>query len=263
MQKFAKQNKGIRYLLTVIDIFSKYVWVVPLKTKTGKEVATAFKKIFKQRKPNRIWTDLGKEFYNSNVKALDVPLYSTQNEEKSCVVERFNRTLKERMYKYFTANSTDKYIDVLDLIVHDYNNTKHRSIKMTPTQASLKENHNEVYRNLYPLEKYKPLKPKFAVGDSVRISKRKGLFEHGFLPRWTEEIFVILSIQFTDPVTYKIKDYNGEEIQGTFYEKELQKSQQDVFRIERVIRRKGNKSFVKWKGYPDSFNSWIDNTKIL
>jgi len=234
--------------------------MIPLKSKTGEEVASALKKIFKERKPDKLWVDKGKEFYNKNVQKL-VNLYSTENEEKSSVVERWNRTMKEKMFKYFSANSTRKYIDILDELVEDYNNTVHSSIKMTPVEASKEENENKVWRTLYdPPERNTP---KFSVGDKVRISRKKGIFEKGYTPKWTEEIFTISKIQYTDPITYKITDYNGEEIKGSFYERELQKTTQETFRIEKIIRKKGNKSLVKWLGYPANFNSWVDNKDLI
>ena len=263
MQAFSKYNKGVKYLLTVIDVFSKYGWIMPLKNKTGMEVASALEKIFKERKPEKLWVDKGLEFYNKYVNKL-VTLYSTENEEKSSVVERWNRTMKEKMFKYFTANSTRKYIDVLDDLVDRYNNTLHSSIGMTPTQASEKKNEVEVWRNLYG--DYRPPKrkaPKFKVGDKVRITRKKQTFEKGYTPRWTEEIFTVSKIQYTDPITSKIVDENKEEIRGTFYEQELQKTTQEMFRIEKVLKRKGNKSLVKWLGYPDSFNSWVDNKDLV
>ena len=166
--------------------------------------------------------------------------------------------MKEKMFKYFSENSTRKYIDILDELVEDYNYTVHSSIKMTPVEASKEENENKVWRNLYNSPERKT--PKFSVGDKVRISKKKGIFEKGYTPKWTEEIFTISKIQYTDPVTYKITaDYNGEEIKGSFYEQELQKTTQETFRIEKIIRKKGNKSLVKWLGYPANFNSWVDN----
>ena len=137
MQAFSKSNRGVRYLLTVIDVFSKYGWMLLLKDKTGKSVADAFKEIFKKskRKPEKLWTDKGREFYNKHVKELGVELYSTENAEKSSVVECWKRTMKEKIFKYFTANNTNKYIDVLDDFVARYNNTRHSSIKMTPVEA--------------------------------------------------------------------------------------------------------------------------------
>jgi len=254
MQAFSRFNRGTWYLLTVIDVFSKYGWMLPLKDKTGVSVANALKEIFKQRKPEKLWTDKGKEFYNKHVNALGVELYSTEKEEKSSVAERWNRTMKEKMFKYFTANNTYKYIDVLDEFVDKYKNTRHTSIKMTPVEASKKTNEVTVYRNLYPEFGRRPIHAKFKIGDKVRILK-KGLFEKGFTPNWTEEVFTVSKILKTNPVTYKITDLNGEEIQGTFCEQEIQKTTQEVFRIEKVVKKGNVRSLVKWKGYPESFNS--------
>ena len=263
MQAFSKFNRGIKYLLAVIDVFSKYGYLIPLKDKMGKSVASALKTIFKERKPEKMWVDKGKEFYNKDVKEL-IELYSTENEEKSSVVERWIRTMKEKMWKYFTTNSTGVYINVLPDLVREYYNTRHSSIKMTPVKASKKENELRVWRNLYPKHlEIRDIKPKFSIGDKVRISKKKKTFEKGYTTRWTEEIFTIVEVKHTSPVTYKIADLNGEEIQSTFYEPELQKTSQQLFRIEKVIKRGKKKSLVKWKGYSDDFNSWIDNKDIV
>ena len=172
--------------------------------------------------------------------------------------------MKEKMWKYLLANATNVYMNALSDLVRDYNNTRHSSIKMTPVQASKKENELRVWRNLYPehLEIH-DTNPKFSVGDKVRISKKKKTFEKGYTTRWTEEIFTSVEVKRTSPVTYKIADLNGEEIQGTFYEPELQKTSQVLFRIEKVIKRGKKKSLVKWKGYSDDFNSWVDNKDIV
>ena len=265
MQAFAKQNDDVKYLLCVIDLFSRYGWIAPLNDKSGDSVYNAFAKIFTSsgRKPQKLWVDKGTEFYNKRVKSLGVELYSTENEEKSCVVERWNRTMKEKMYKYFSANSTRRYVDVLEEMVSIYNNVRHSSIKMTPAKASMKANERIVWLNLYGGLHPTRVKPKFSVGDSVRITKKKKTFEKGYTPRWTEEVFTVSQVQYTDPPTYKITDCNDEEIQGSFYEEELQKTTQEIFRIEKVIRTRGKKSLVKWLGYPDSFNSWIDNEALM
>jgi len=266
MQSFAEYNDGFKYLLSVVDIFSKYGWIVPLKDKSGKSVSQAFEKIFtsSERKPKKLWVDKGKEFYNKDVQKL-VELYSTENEEKSCIIERWNRTMREKMFKYFTANSTRRYIDVLDSIVARYNDTRHSSIKMSPKEASMKKNKTIVWTNLNSINNLnsEPIKPKFSVSDKVRITKKKTTFEKGYTPRWTEEVFTVTQVQYTDPPTYKISDYNGEEIQGTFYEQELQKTTQEIYRIEKIIRKRGKKSLVKWLGYPESFNSWVDNETLM
>ena len=155
MQKYSKWNKGYKYLLMVIDIFSKYGWIVALKDKKTESVSLAFGDIFKKskRKPEKLWTDKGSEFISKHFKDFlkkhNVMLYHTQNEEKSSVVERWNRTMKNRMHKMFSANNNTIYWDKLDTLLDDYNNTKHTSIKMTPTEASKKVNEKQVFANLY------------------------------------------------------------------------------------------------------------------
>ena len=254
MPLLSKYNKGIRFLLCVNDIFSKYAWVVPLKVKKGISFVKAFQSILKQsnKKPNKIWVDKGSEFYNAYFKKWlgdnDIVMYSTYNEEKSVVAERFIRTLKSN----FTSTSKNMYIDKLDDIVDKYNNTYHTTIKMKP--IDVKDN-----THINTSKEINNKDPKFKVGDHVRISKYKNIFAKGYMPNWSEEVFV----KNTIPRTYVINDLNGEEITGTFYEKELQKTNQEEFRIEKVVRRKGNKLYVKWKGYDNSFNSWIDKANLV
>ena len=150
-----------------------------------------------------------------------------------------------------TSISENVYIDKSDDILNKYNNTYHRTIKMKP--IDVKDN---TYINID--KEVNDKNPKFKVGDHVRISKYKNIFAKGYTPNWFEEIFVIKEIKNTVPWTYVINDLNGEEIIGTFYEKELQKTNQQEFGIEKVIKRKGDKLYVKWKGYDNQFNSWID-----
>jgi len=140
---------------------------------------------------------------------------------------------------------------------------RYSSIKMTPVEASKKTNAITVHRNLYPELTRRPINAKFKTGDKVRILQKKGFFEKGFTLSWTEEIFTVSKVQRTDPITYKITDYNDEEVQGTFYEQELQKTSQEVFRIEKVVKKGKTESLVKWKGYPESFNSWVDNKELI
>ena len=246
MKALSKENEGVNFLLLVIDTFSKYGWIVPLKNKKAQTIVKALKEIFKEsgRRPNKLWTDKGTEFFNKDVKDL-VYLYATENEEKSSIAERWIRTMKENMFKYFTDNNTNKYIDVLPDLVEDYNNTVHSSTKFTPVEASKKENELKVRRNLYP-DRYKTsrLNPKFSVGDMVRITKKKNVLEKGYTARWTEEIFTIKEIRETNPITYIIEDLQGEEIKGTFYEPELQKTKQQIYRIEKVIEKEKGRSFV-------------------
>ena len=269
MQRFSDWNKGIKYLLMVIDVFSKFGWIEPLQNKKGETVAAAFEKIFKSgRQPRLLWTDKGKEFYNKNVNQLlsrnNIKLYSTENEEKSSVAERFNRTIKRQMWKMFSANNNTIYYDKIDELLKNYNSSWHRSVRMAPLEASDIKNSNQVFANLYSDEIYKPVKkPKFQIGDKVRISKyKRQLFDKGFTPNWTEEIFVINQILHTKPVTYRVVDLQGEAVTGSFYEPELQKTTQEIFRIEKVIRRERKRALVKWRGYPDRFNSWVPMSEL-
>ena len=265
MRALSKENEGINFLLLVIDIFNKYGWIKPLKDKKGETIVKALTDIFEEsgRRPAKLWTDKGREFFNKNVRNL-VELYATENEEKSSIAERWIRTMKEKMFKYFTDYNTNKYIDVLPDLVEDYNNTVHSSTKLTPVEASKEENKLKVWRNLYP-DRFKTsrLNPKFSVGDKVRITKKKKVFEKGYTTRWTEEIFTIKEIRETNPITYILEDLKGEEIKGTFYEPELQKTEQQIYRIEKVIKKEKGRSFVKWKGYSDKFNSWVDNKDLI
>ena len=262
MQLLSKFNKGIKYLLCVIDLFSKYAFIVPLNDKKGISIINAFQNVLNKskRKPNKIWVNKGSEFYNAFFKKWlqdnDIVVYSTNNEGKSVVAEIFIRTLKSKIYKYMTSISKNVYIDKLDAIVNKYNNTYHTTIKMKP--IDVKDN---TYINTNKEINYKD--PKFKVGDYVRISKYENTFAKGYMPNWSEEVFVVDKIKNTVPWTYVINDLNGEEITGTFYENELQKTNQKEFRIERVIKRKGDKLYVKWKGYGNSFNRWINKNDII
>ena len=165
-------------------------------------------------------------------------MYSTHNEGKSVAAERFIKTLKKTIYKYMTSISKNVYIDKLDDIVNEYNNSYHRTIKMKP--IDIKDN---TYINIG--KEVSDKDPKFKDGYHVRISKYKNIFAKGYTPNWSEEIFVIKEIKNKVPWTYVINDLNGEEIIGTFYEKKLQKIDQQEFRIEKVIKKKGNKLYVK------------------
>ena len=181
-------------------------------------------------------------------------MYSTKTEGKSVVAERFIRTLKSKIYKYMTSISKNVYIDKLNAIVNKYNNTYHTTIKMR--SINVKDN---TYINTSNKINYKD--PKFR--DYVRISKYKNIFAKGYMPNWSEDVFVVDKIKNTVPWTYVINDLNGEEITGTFYKNEIQKTYQKEFRIEKIIKQKGDKLYVKWKGYDNSFNSWINKNDII
>ena len=210
IQAFSSFNKRFKYILTVIDVFSKYAWAVPIKDKSAASVTKAFEKIISDRIPKKLWVDEGKEFYNTTFKKLldkyKMDMYSTFNEGKAVVIERFNRTLKNIMWKYFTANNTRFYLDALDQMVKNYNENVHSTIKMTPKEASKDINRRKVYSNIIRKQNKSRTSIKYKKGDKVRISKYKRHFEKGYTPNWTEEIFTIDKIYMTNPVTYQVRD---------------------------------------------------------
>ena len=223
MQSLSRKNKGIKYLLCAIDLYSKYEFVIPLKDKKGISIVNAFNKIIKQSntKPNKIRVDQGGEFYNNVFKKwlldIDIITYSTYNEGKSVVAERFIGTLKNKLYKHMTATGKNVYYDVLDNVVNEYNNTKHSTIKMKP--IDIKDNNKRVY-----VDEHNEKDSRFKVDDRVRISKFKNIFAKGYTPNWSKEIFIVDKINDTVPYTYNLKDLNDEEIIGSFYDRELQKT---------------------------------------
>ena len=270
VQSIKKYNSGYNYILTVIDILSKFAWAIPLKDKTGSTLVKAFKMVLKSgRKPLKVQTDQGTEFMNrlfqSFLKEQNIGFYHTFNDTKASVVERFNRTLKNKMWKYFTWKNTLKYVDVLPELMNSYNNTYHRSIKTKPSLVS-KNNEKEVWYTLY---KDEPTRKgyTFEIGDQVRISKSKRLFDKGYLQSWNEEVFTISKRIPRNPRVYKLKEYDGDELEGTFYADELQKVVgDDLYRVEKVLkkRKRGRRMeyFVKWLGYPDKYNSWIPSSDL-
>jgi len=263
-QNIAKENKGIRYLLTVIDILSKYAWVQPLKDKKGPTVVKAFDQILKEgRQPLKLQTDKGKEFYNKDMSAWlkknNIHHFSTGGDAKAAVVERFNRTLKERLYRYFTAANTLTFTDVLPELVYGYNASIHSSIKMAPQEVTL-QNEKQVWNTLYG-KPPKIRKPTLKKGDKVRLNKIHRPFAKGYLPGWTEEVFLVEKVKPFP--AYKITEWDGTPVDGTFYEEDLQKvTTDDVFRVEKVLKRRKNQLFVKWKGWPDKYNSWINTEDV-
>ena len=195
MDLISKYNKGIKYLFCVIDLFSKYDWVVPLKDKKSMSIINAFQSILKssnefhsKRKPNKIWVNQGSEFYKNKfknwLKDNDISMYSTFNEGKSVIAARFIKTLKTKLYKHMTSISKNAYYDVLDDIRKKYNNTFHSTIKMKPIEV---ENGSFTEYNKETNKK----DPRFKVGDYVRISKHKNIFAKGYTPNWSEEIFIL------------------------------------------------------------------------
>ena len=274
LQSLSRWNSGHKYLLTCIDILSKYAWVVPLKTKTGSELVKAFTKIFQQgRKPDKLQTDAGTEFKNKTfqtfLKQHQVHHFVTYNETKAQVVERFNRTLKQMMWRLFTTDSSYHYLDKINDIVNgNYNQTFYRSIKMKPSVVTAM-NSQQVWRTIYGKQS-SSVNYKFKVNDQVKISKHKRVFEKSYLPNWSEETFTVAQRIARDPPVYKLKELDGELIKGTFYETELQKviePKDHLFRVEKVLRRRGKggqaEVLVHWKGWPKKYNSWIPARQLV
>ena len=227
ISSLSKTNRNYKFLLVVIDVFSRKAYVVPIKTKSGTDVRSALQQIHNEATPKKLQTDRGTEFYNKLVqdylKSKNIKHYSSASDFKAAVCERFNRTLKEKMWKYFTKTGKLNYTSVLQQIVQGYNNSKHRSIGVAPNRVT-KKNENKVWNYQYKseLSKHK-LKFKFEIGDFVRLIHLDNPFTKKYLPRFTKEIFLIKKQLKTRPVTYRITDQNGETIEGGFYENELVK----------------------------------------
>lgn len=269
MSKFKLENSGATFVLLVIDVLSKFLWLRPLKNKTGPSIKSALEDIINKskRQPVSLASDKGKEFYNSIVKNYlsekEINHFSTENSDIKCsVAERAIRTIKQKIWRYFTYTGHNNYINVLQDIASSYNESVHRSIGMQPSKVTDK-NFMTVWRKLYSTKKI-AVETKFvlSVGNHVRISKVKQIFEKGFENNWSKEIYTVRTVLNRKPTMYELKDLQGENIVGRFYGKELQKVVlPDYHQIDQVIRSRGvglrRELFVSWRGYPQKFNSWI------
>lgn len=271
LSKFSKWNKGFKFVLVAIDVFSKYAYAIPIKNKSANSLVEAFGELLKQSGPvSKIQSDLGKEFFNNKVRLLfkknNIHHYSTFSEFKASVAERLIRTLKSKIYKIFTHRKSYKYLDVLQNILDSYNNSVHRSHGFAPSRVTPKLE-AVIFEKLYG---YKTdVKFKFQEGEQVRISKSKSVFRKGYLPNWTEEVFTILKRYATIPPTYILSDLKNNTLGGRFYEHEIQKvtkKSDDFWRVERILktRRKNSEKeyFVKWLGFSDEHNSWVKESWI-
>ena len=269
LKDLAKYNKGYKYLLNVIDCFSKYAWSMPLKTKTGREVTDAFQQIVEKdgRIPMKLNTDKGKEFKNEVFQKWladkNIIFFTANNPDiKAAIVERFNRTLKAKMFKYFTWKQTWAYLDILPELMSGYNAKIHSSTGVAPSDATV-YNSGLMYMKMFGKQKPRKSRFKFDIGDKVRISKAKLVFEKGYSENWSREIFIVADCLNSEPPLYKLKDQAGEAIDSIFYTQELQLvNEPKEYHIEKVLETKGGKSLVKWMSYPDSFNSWIPTKDI-
>ena len=273
MSLLQSHNRGTRYLLTVIDVFSKFAFVRPLKRKTGEELVSAFTSILKKsgRRPMRLQTDKGTEFKNRHFQNFlareNIHFYTSEDPvTKAAVVERFNRTLKGRLYRFMTYKNSKTYLNSLPDLVANYNSSFHRSIGTQPRLVNEK-NQDVVYHRLYGKamreRMTKSNSPKFVVGDRVRVANERKTFQRGFQPGWTKEIFTVTHRENTHPYVYRLQDLNGEHILGTFYEQEMQKVRDTgMYRIEKIVKKQGRRVLVRWMGYGPQFDSWIPLSSI-
>ena len=269
MTQYSKMNKGYKYIFTNIDVFSKIAYAFPLKSKKIQDIKPCFQKIFKNNKPKFIWSDKEPAFFSKEMQQFfknnNVKIYHTNSHLKAVVIERFNRSLRELMMKEFVKNNNTIWYNILPKLIKIYNNRYHSTIKMKPIEVN-KSNEKYIKENIYTYNKTTK-NPKFKINDLVRISlKRRPIFDKSSSNiEWSEELFKIHSINRSNVITYKIKDLNDKIIEGIFYERELQKTKNTskVYIIEKIIRKNKNKYLVKWRGYSDDFNSWIDKDDII
>lgn len=282
LDNLGKFNEGMKIILIVIDVVSRFMWVEPMKTKTGVSTTAAFEAILERaspRKPKKLQTDKGTEFLNSTFQSMlskhGIDFFTTYSDMKAAIAERAVQTLKVLIHKYIREHNTKYYMDKLQDIVTTYNRSYHSATKYAPADIS-EENVHHVLNNLYgflwekDLLRAKP--PRFKVGDYVRVSKvRSHPFRKSYLGNWTEEIFQISKVIETVPkFTYKIKDLkNGSEILGSYYDEDMLKvsSEHHYWNIEKIIEEKqnaqGKKMFlVKWEGHDESHNSWISEDQL-
>lgn len=274
MRNIGKYNDGYNYLITCIDVLSKYAWVRPLKSKHNTEIIKAFESILAEgRRPYHLESDKGSEFTGAACqnffKKNGINFYTTRNPDvKAAVIERFNRTLKGRMWRYLTYKNSYRYIDVLDDLVNSYNNTVHSSIKMRPIDVN-DTNVLQVWKNLYR-GREPVMQPRLKVGMHVRIARKRTIFEHGYDTYFTEEIFKIIRVVRRPIPVYELEDLSGEKIDGLFYEFELVPVRIDeskAYKIDKILDQRKRKGIpevlVSWKGWPSKFSSWVPESEVV
>ena len=273
MQSFSRQNSGYRYLAVFIDIFSRYIWVVPMKTKKNEDMLRAIHKVFKTgRKPLYLRTDQGTEYTGKYVQHYlsknNVHHFTALNPLHANYAERLIRTLKGKIYRFFTANQTHRYIDHLEDIVESYLNTVHRSINMKPVDITEK-NSQEVYEKLYLPQQValenKTVKYAFEIGERVHMAMDRSVFHKAYKETYFQEIFEISGRTPTHPARYKLIDLLKRDIKGTFYEQQLTKVPydytSDMQRIKKVVKYRqgdsGKEALIRWEGYSPSYDTWL------
>ena len=273
-RNFVSVNRNHRYALIAIDVFSRYVFGVPMKNKNAFTTTQAFERILEESntKPKLITCDHGSEFFNQSFKKMleknDIKIYSTFQDVKSSIVERVIRTLRKMIKRHFIVSNSTVWYNALSSIITEYNHKKHRSIRMSPLEARKSENHDLIYETQFPNSFKKQIPaafPKFLTGDKVRISMKRQTFSKE--PGWSEQVYIIDGYKPGNPPVYTIKDLNGTSIEGTFYENQMKPTDQNIYRIDKVLKKRTTKNgkkqvFVRWSGYDDDFNSWIDESSI-
>ena len=268
LPSLAVENDGYRYILTFIDNFSRFTHAGPLKDKTPATVAAAMSKLFDKTKGfTYLCTDKGSEFLGKPFKELvrraRVTRFYALNSTKDGMVERFNRTLKTRMFKLLHARGEGRYVDVLQDLLDSYNNRKHRSIGMAPARVSTL-NQGDVWERLYgslaSLSYAARRRPVFKVGDLVRLSKAKAVFAKGYSRGWTDETFTVHSIvqSRTGAHRYKVRDVSEEHIECSFLREELQIAKPAAKQIRKTLRRRAGRKQVEFRGYPSTLRTWVD-----
>jgi hypothetical protein len=292
MTSIKHKNGGNGWILFAIDVYSRYLWAAPIKRKTGESVQLGFSEIIEKQAPSSghhspdiVYVDQGSEFYNSTVKnyfkqfPIPIRLYSGLSTTKAALVERVQRTIKTRLWEYFTETGTQQWVNILPDLVASYNAAVHHSTKMAPDQVTMTTDmdppqsayQDPDFHSLNKLENDKRFE--FKIDDVVRLSKQATTFGKGYLQQWTDEWFRIRARSF-DPINlvtyYRLHDYNKEEpLKGTFYEAELQlvqdeEQEKNEHRVEKVVRRDKNakKVLVKFKGWPEKYNEWVPESSV-
>ena len=284
-ESFVKQNDGIKFLLVVIDVFSRFLWVRALKDKSASTVTKAFDDIFKDSKrlPRRLRTDRGTEFTSAETRSFfkrkRVHQIFTANELQANFAERVIKTLKNKIFRYLDTQKSLRYIDVLQDLVKSYNNTWHTGILSKPKDVNEKNEKRLWWQMYWPLETFgeetRRLKNRrktfrYNVGDFVRISLKKTALMREYNQKWTEEVFIIASRFLRDGSVdlYRVTDYEGEQLTGTFYRNELQKINQkpiEFFKVEEILgeRKNGKEIKVSYKSWPTKFNRWIKREQLM
>lgn len=275
LPNIAKYNDNYKFILFTIDVFSRKAYARALKSKSGESVTEAFQDILNVSKANikQLNTDKGKEWFNMKfqqmLKANKIHHYLTYSQEtKGSLIERLLRTIKSKMFRYFTHTNSMRYIDILQQLIDSYNNSVHRSLGITPNQVTAK-NQEQLWHKLYTEEKLLESRPKFKIGDTVRISKYSKTFQKSYIASWSQEIFTVSKIIYSNPKVYTLCDEANNELEGTFYEQELQKVnvKDNIYRIESILgKRKINgktQYLIKWAGYGPEFNSYVDQADVI